>query len=195
MLKQVEPEAAPLEHKKSAQRSAARRPESTVDKTLAGNGRLTNCADATLARTTSSQRFGHAPDGARGAERQVELPATWRRGSESNRPRRICNPLHNLSATPPWGASHGDGIAQLHGSERSGTNKKGSHAGFPSSRPYGSLSGAGNETRTRDLNLGKVALYQLSYSRTRHRGRIIAFEPVVSTDVGGHCILHGRSAT
>src|SRR5579864_5602668 len=29
-------------------------------------------------------------------------------------------------------------------------------------------SGAGNESRTRDLNLGKVALYQLSYSR---RGR------------------------
>ena len=28
------------------------------------------------------------------------------------------------------------------------------------------LSGAGNEARTRDLNLGKVALYQLSYSRT-----------------------------
>ena len=27
------------------------------------------------------------------------------------------------------------------------------------------VSGAGNETRTRDLNLGKVALYQLSYSR------------------------------
>ena len=26
-------------------------------------------------------------------------------------------------------------------------------------------SGAGNETRTRDLNLGKVPLYQLSYSR------------------------------
>ncbi len=25
--------------------------------------------------------------------------------------------------------------------------------------------GAGDETRTRDLNLGKVALYQLSYSR------------------------------
>ena len=25
--------------------------------------------------------------------------------------------------------------------------------------------GAGNETRTRDLNLGKVVLYQLSYSR------------------------------
>ncbi|CEE42240.1 hypothetical protein XAC3562_370036 [Xanthomonas citri pv. citri] len=28
-----------------------------------------------------------------------------------------------------------------------------------------SIFGAGNETRTRDLNLGKVALYQLSYSR------------------------------
>ena len=27
--------------------------------------------------------------------------------------------------------------------------------------------GAGDESRTRDLNLGKVALYQLSYSRTR----------------------------
>ena len=27
-------------------------------------------------------------------------------------------------------------------------------------------SGAENGTRTRDLNLGKVALYQLSYSRT-----------------------------
>ncbi|EWG15323.1 hypothetical protein P910_001622 [Xylella fastidiosa Mul-MD] len=28
--------------------------------------------------------------------------------------------------------------------------------------------GAGNEARTRDLNLGKVALYQLSYSRLGH---------------------------
>ena len=27
------------------------------------------------------------------------------------------------------------------------------------------MNGAGNEVRTRDLNLGKVALYQLSYSR------------------------------
>ena len=29
--------------------------------------------------------------------------------------------------------------------------------------------GAGNEVRTRDLNLGKVALYQLSYSRFEGR--------------------------
>jgi hypothetical protein len=30
---------------------------------------------------------------------------------------------------------------------------------------YRGQNGAGNEARTRDLNLGKVALYQLSYSR------------------------------
>jgi hypothetical protein len=30
---------------------------------------------------------------------------------------------------------------------------------------FGDDFGAGNEVRTRDLNLGKVALYQLSYSR------------------------------
>ena len=29
--------------------------------------------------------------------------------------------------------------------------------------------GAGNEVRTRDLNLGKVALYQLSYTRIKTR--------------------------
>ncbi len=29
--------------------------------------------------------------------------------------------------------------------------------------------GAGNETRTRDFHLGKVALYQLSYSRSLER--------------------------
>ena len=37
--------------------------------------------------------------------------------------------------------------------------------------------GAGNEARTRDLNLGKVALYQLSYTRIKicclHSSRII----------------------
>jgi hypothetical protein len=36
-------------------------------------------------------------------------------------------------------------------------------------RAYGlglTCDGAGDESRTRDLNLGKVALYQLSYSRT-----------------------------
>ena len=33
-----------------------------------------------------------------------------------------------------------------------------------------SLYGAGEESRTLDLNLGKVALYQLSYSRIAHQG-------------------------
>ena len=34
------------------------------------------------------------------------------------------------------------------------------------------MTGAGNGTRTRDFNLGKVALYQLSYSRSKgRRGR------------------------
>ena len=33
--------------------------------------------------------------------------------------------------------------------------------------PFFLNSGAGDESRTRDLNLGKVALYQLSYSRIR----------------------------
>ena len=32
--------------------------------------------------------------------------------------------------------------------------------------------GAGNESRTRDLNLGKVALYQLSYSRNVLEARL-----------------------
>ena len=33
-------------------------------------------------------------------------------------------------------------------------------------RRFPFLNGAGDESRTRDLNLGKVALYQLSYSRS-----------------------------
>jgi hypothetical protein len=36
--------------------------------------------------------------------------------------------------------------------------------------------GAGNEARTRDLDLGKVALYQLSYTR--------AFRPAFQPDIG-----------
>src|SRR5688572_28085249 len=75
----------------------------------------------------------------------------WRRRSESNRRTRLCRPLHDHSATPPE------------------LNKKG--------RPLRGLpcpeSGAGNESRTRDLNLGKVALYQLSYSRMSRAAAII----------------------
>ena len=32
--------------------------------------------------------------------------------------------------------------------------------------PAGKKNGAGNETRTRDIYLGKVVLYQLSYARS-----------------------------
>ena len=39
---------------------------------------------------------------------------------------------------------------------------KGKAEAFP-----GKIYGAGNETRTRDLYLGKVSLYQLSYSRKK----------------------------
>ena len=39
--------------------------------------------------------------------------------------------------------------------------------------------GAGNETRTRDLNLGKVALYQLSYSRPKQTRNCRAVSPRV----------------
>jgi hypothetical protein len=40
--------------------------------------------------------------------------------------------------------------------------------------PKTSKSGAGDESRTRDLNLGKVALYQLSYSRIAFLSRRFA---------------------
>src|ERR1700675_4581082 len=39
--------------------------------------------------------------------------------------------------------------------------------------------GAGNEARTRDLNLGKVALYQLSYSRPKQTRNCRAVPPRV----------------
>ena len=38
--------------------------------------------------------------------------------------------------------------------------------------------GAGNETRTRDPNLGKVVLYQLSYSRIEERYFNLSFDTV-----------------
>src|SRR5579871_3328441 len=50
--------------------------------------------------------------------------------------------------------THARGARELRGGPSRGT-----------SRSTGEIIGAGNESRTRDLNLGKVALYQLSYSR------------------------------
>jgi hypothetical protein len=76
----------------------------------------------------------------------------WRRGRESNPSRRLCRPLHNRFATSPVG------IVRLLGwTVMIQINRR---------REMSSLnSGAGEESRTLDLNLGKVALYQLSYSR------------------------------
>ena len=44
--------------------------------------------------------------------------------------------------------------------------------------------GAGNEIRTRDPNLGKVVLYQLSYSRSSSRG-FASSTAAYSTDSAG----------
>ncbi len=77
----------------------------------------------------------------------------WRRGPESNRPTRICNPVHNRFATAPPKTSSCTEIQDR-------ADKKGKRR-----LPFLAKSGAGEESRTLDLNLGKVALYQLSYSR------------------------------
>ena len=76
----------------------------------------------------------------------------WRRGSESNRRTRLCRPLHDHSATPPGGIAQRKKTARRH-------KLRGRALALPRD------SGAGKESRTPDLNLGKVALYQLSYSR------------------------------
>ena len=46
----------------------------------------------------------------------------------------------------------------------------------------GLKTGAGNEIRTRDPNLGKVVLYQLSYSRKR--AAILSIRPHLSSRQG-----------
>ena len=96
---------------------------------------------------------------------------SWRRDPESNRTRRICNPLHNRFAIAPRG-------------KPGSLTKTGSH-GFPFRHfdsgytSTASRIGAGDEARTRDLNLGKVALYQLSYSRkTPDRSAVCCYRVV-----------------
>src|SRR6185312_11069385 len=77
----------------------------------------------------------------------------WRPRSESNRRTRICSPLHDHSATRP------DGAAAIRGDHRLPIKQN------PGNARFCWKTGAGNETRTRDPDLGKVVLYQLSYSR------------------------------
>gem|GEM_PF-3597159 len=81
------------------------------------------------------------------------LPSQWRPGSESNRRTRLCRPLHDHSATWPLRRT-----ATITGPV---LLKKQN----PGSPRFCLKTGAGNETRTRDPDLGKVVLYQLSYSR------------------------------
>ncbi|VXB99029.1 hypothetical protein MASSI9I_50861 [Massilia sp. 9I] len=75
----------------------------------------------------------------------------WRRGRESNPSRRLCRPLHNRFATSPDFI-----LAELTRPVMCRINREVN---------VFSKFGAGEESRTLDLNLGKVALYQLSYSR------------------------------
>ena len=81
----------------------------------------------------------------------------WRRGSESNRRTRLCRPLHDHSATPPE-----RGVIA-----RGNEDVKTGETGFRRFPPRDT--GAAEESRTLDLNLGKVALYQLSYCRDELR--------------------------
>jgi hypothetical protein len=69
----------------------------------------------------------------------------------------------------------------------------------PSPGPAGALaseSGAGNEARTRDLNLGKVALYQLSYSRPEQTRNCRDLPPGVKEEASKRCprLLEPRAA-
>ena len=73
-----------------------------------------------------------------------------RRRPDSNRGSRICSPL-------PYQLGYGAGDAT------------GGRIGHPTLHPP---SRAGNRTRTGDPNLGKVVLYQLSYSRVGFQVRI-----------------------
>ena len=96
----------------------------------------------------------------------------WRRDPESNRDTRICNPLHSHSAIPPYPGFHARVVHPLKRKNSASAELSGK-LGF----------GAGNEIRTRDPNLGKVVLYQLSYSRvlgadgysSRERGAVKAY--------------------
>ena len=90
----------------------------------------------------------------------------WRRRPELNRGKRFCRPLRNHSATTPRERLKTDQVCVLlvlgqRPAALSGRCK-------PMNR--NTKHGAGKGARTLALNLGKVALYQLSYSRLRSAG-------------------------
>ena len=96
----------------------------------------------------------------------------WRPRSELNRRTRICSPLHNHSATRPIAAGLFHIACGGACREMGRLKNKPRQAGVREP-------GAGNETRTRDPDLGKVVLYQLSYSRGSCV--FLAMCPVLST--------------
>ena len=102
-------------------------------------------------------------NGPRSAGRLLE--AMWRPGSELNRRTRLCRPLHDHSATRPVDRQSSRKSLAGDWQDVAPITANVLKAQSPASGALASKLGAGNETRTRDLNLGKVALYQLSYSR------------------------------
>ena len=100
----------------------------------------------------------------------------WRRDPESNWARRICNPLHNRFAIAPFSKKKGKQMLPfLYWSGKRGSNSRPipwQGIALPTEllphkqkKLTPSVNGAGKEARTLDLYLGKVSLYQLSYSR------------------------------
>jgi hypothetical protein len=66
--------------------------------------------------------------------------------------------------------------------------------------PFGPWSGAGNRSRTGDLNLGKVALYQLSYSREERannakHGHAVKRPTLKIVHAGGNKFCHDCALT
>ena len=75
--------------------------------------------------------------------------------------------LYQLSYSRKTGTEHAD---RYHPTRRflhhyTAVQSRRRHRLTPATSNHSPAYGAGNEARTRDLNLGKVALYQLSYSR------------------------------
>jgi len=92
------------------------------------------------------------------AQDTANLNLEWRLGSESNRRTRSCSPLHDHSATQPV-------LPNLPARQVTSGLANADPVGIALCMACGRKFGAGNETRTRDPDLGKVVLYQLSYSR------------------------------
>jgi hypothetical protein len=82
-------------------------------------------------------------------------PENWRRRPDLNRGWRFCRPLPYHLATAPIGISRGASVAGRNSEVRLPSR---SHAGAVGAI-FVAKAGAGNGIRTRDFDLGKVALY------------------------------------